>query len=500
MNKLIAPILVKILLGVQLFALCGCELAAQQARISTSTTAQTQRLNVLLIYVDDLGYGDLASYGHPVIQTPALDKLAQQGIRFTQYYAPSALCSPSRAGLLTGRHPYRSGIESWIPGNSGIFLPAAEVTLAEVLRAQGYQTALVGKWHLNSSLADSAEPQPLDQGFDYAYGHNAFQLPTNRNPTNIFRNGKQLPPQVGYTAQLYADDAIEWLNARDAQAPFFLMLSMAEPHTSIENPPEYNQRYAQYTRGVIRPIPSGQPQPPKDLLVPRGPGEYYANITYMDTHIGRVLDELDRLQLAKQTLVVFASDNGPVTNDWIAWWEVNAHGDTGGLRGRKHRVYEGGIRVPAMIRLPGRVEPGSETDELVVGMDLFTTIAAYTGAEVPMDRPIDGIDVSPALSGRKLPSRALVWALESDAPLAFAVRRDHWKLLLDKSAQPKELYNLAADPLELFNLINEQTAQRDALQASFIEWRDAVAADPIRRQSSASVVRRGVTLVMSGSE
>ena len=437
-------------------------------------------LNVLLIYVDDLGYGDLGSYGHPVIKTPALDKLADQGVSLTQYYAPSALCSPSRAGLLTGRHPHRSGIESWIPGDSGIFLPAEEITLAELLQAEGYQTALVGKWHLNSNLGNPAEPQPQDQGFDYAYGHNAFQLPTNRNPTNVFRNGAQLPPQSGYTAQLYADDAIRWLRERDTRAPFFLMLSMAEPHTSIENPPAYNALYANYTNGDIEPIPSGLAEPPKALLKPRGPGEYYANITYMDAHIGRVLDELDDLALSNDTLVVFASDNGPVTSDWISWWEVNAHGDTGGLRGRKHRVYEGGIRVPAIVRLPGRIAAGERVDEPMVGMDFFTTIAVYTGAQLPNDRPIDGVDVSPALAGDALPSRVFVWALVSAAPLAYAVREGDWKLLLDKSFQPRELYNLAQDPLELFNLMESHEGQRHILQQHFERWRGEVASDPVR--------------------
>ena len=177
--------------------------------------------NILLIYVDDLGYGDLASFGHPVIKTPNLDALAAKGLRLTNYYAPSALCSPSRAGLLTGRHPYRTGIETWIPEDSGIYLHTEEVTLAEVLASVGYQTALIGKWHLNSDLGSAAEPQPGDQGFDYFYGHNAFQIPTNRNPTNLFRNGAALEMQEGYTAQLYADEAIAWLEAGMRAGLFF---------------------------------------------------------------------------------------------------------------------------------------------------------------------------------------------------------------------------------------------------------------------------------------
>jgi arylsulfatase A-like enzyme len=141
--------------------------------------AQT-RPNILLIYVDDLGYGDLGSFGHPVIQTPNIDRLASEGMTLTNYYAPSALCSPSRAGLLTGRIPYRTGIRSWIPEGTDIYLHDEEITLAEVLKSVGYATAIVGKWHLNSDLGSKDEPQPTDQGFDYFYGHNAFQIPANR--------------------------------------------------------------------------------------------------------------------------------------------------------------------------------------------------------------------------------------------------------------------------------------------------------------------------------
>ena len=411
--------------------------------------------NVLLIYVDDLGYGDLASFGHPVIETPHLDRLASSGMRLTNYYAPSALCSPSRAALLTGRHPYRVGIRSWIPANSGIFLADEEITLAEVLNGVGYATALIGKWHLSSDLASAKEPQPNDQGFGYFYGHNAFQLPTNRDPTNIYRDKQALPAQQGYTADLYADEALRWLSKQNDKRPWFVMLSMAEPHTSIENPPAYNAMYSQFTQGEITPIPSGLPEPPKDKLIPRGPGEYYANITYMDAQLGRVLEwvEADE-QRRSQTLVVFASDNGPVTSNWINWWEVNAYGSTGGYRGRKHFLYEGGIRVPAIVRYPGVTEAGSVSNELVVGTDLFNTIIAAAGADVPADRVIDGVDASTVLRGGSMPERMVWWGLPGE--LEFAVRKGPWKLMLNSEGMPRELYDLQSDPLELFNELQSQ--------------------------------------------
>ena len=422
------------------------------ATLLLSASCLAEPPNVLLIYVDDLGYGDLGSYGHPVIQTPNIDALAQEGMTFTNYYAPSALCSPSRAAVLTGRAPYRTGIKSWIPENTGIFLRDEEITLAEVLKDEGYATALIGKWHLNSDLGSEEEPQPTDQGFDYFYGHNAYQIPTNRNPANIYRDRELLPPQEGYTAQLYVDEAIGWLERRDDRSPFFLFLSMAEPHTPIENPPEYNERYAGFTNGPVVPIPSGLPEIPVEKLTPRGPGEYYANITYMDAQLGRLLQWLDQRNLADNTIVVFTSDNGPVTADWLNWWETNAYGSTGGYRGRKHYLYEGGIKVPAVIRYPAIVEAGSTSDELVIGTDLFVTLAHLGGGAIPGDRPIDGIDVRPVLSGGSLPRRTVFWALDSVSDLEFVVRRGDWKLFIDREGNAQELYDLSVDPLEFFDV------------------------------------------------
>jgi len=344
----------------------------------------------------------------------------------------------------------------------------------------GYQTAHIGKWHLNSDLGSVSEPQPTDQGFDYFYGHNAFQIPTNRNPTNIFRNGAALGVQEGYTAQLYADEAIHWLGHRNEQAPFFLYLSMAEPHTTIENPPEFNQRYAGYTDGEIVPIPSGLAEIPTALLVPRGPGEYYANVSYMDSQLGRVLEWLADNQLKENTVIVFASDNGPVTTEWLQWFEVNAHGSTGGYRGRKHFLYEGGIRVPAIVRWPGMTEAGSTSDVPVNGMDLFVTLTEAGGGEVPADRAIDGIDIRRVFEGGSMPERAMVWALASVSNVEFAVRKGDWKLLLDEGQKPLELYRLDDDPLEFFNLLESEPDKARELGRHFSSTMSSINDDPLR--------------------
>ncbi|NOX68267.1 MAG: sulfatase-like hydrolase/transferase [Gammaproteobacteria bacterium] len=450
------------------------------ALLSCVHAAAAPQPNILLIYVDDLGYGDLASFGHPVLQTPTLDSLADSGLTFTNYYAPSALCSPSRAGLLTGRNPYRSGIKSWIPEDSGVYLRDEEITLAEVLKAAGYRTALMGKWHLNSDLGSKTEPQPEEQGFDSFYGHNAFQIPTNHNPTNIYRGNVALGMQEGYTADLYVDEAIRWLEQEDEDKPFFLYLSMAEPHTSIENPPEYNRMYADFTLGEAVGIPNGGKIPPKDQLIPRGPGEYYANITYMDAQLGRLLEWLEANGLHDDTVVVFTSDNGPVTDNWINWWEVNAYGSTGGFKGRKHFLYEGGIKVPAIIRYPGVTRPATVSDALVVGTDLFVTLAKIGGGQIPQDRPIDGIDITAALSGGELPARSLFWALDSVSEMEYAVRDGDWKLLLDHDRQPRELYNLDEDPLEFFNLLQQNSDEKEALYEFFKTTLLSIESDTLR--------------------
>jgi arylsulfatase A-like enzyme len=439
--------------------------------------------NIVLIYTDDLGYGDLGSYGHPVIQTPHIDKLAKEGIKLTNYYAPSALCSPSRAGLLTGRTPYRTGIKSWIPENSGVYLHDSEITLAELLKGRGYRTALIGKWHLNSGLDKENEPQPQDQGFDYAYGHNAFQTPTNRNPDNIYRNGQALGEVKGYTADIYADEAINWLRQQKPGVPFFLFLNPAEPHTTIENPPEYNDRYKNFIRGKVVPIASGATIP-KDKLVPRGPGEYYANITYLDSQLGRVLDEIDSRGLRENTIVIFTSDNGPVTTDWRRWWETNAHGSTGGLKGRKHELYEGGIKVPAIVRYPGVTTAGSVSDQAVIGMDLFTTLIEMTGAEIPDDRPIDGINIEHILRGLKSTERVMFWALPSDTEAEYVIRKGDWKLLADENYRAIDLFNLAEDQLEFFNLVHEKPMIVEQLLQLMMEKLKSIENDPIRPGNS----------------
>jgi arylsulfatase A-like enzyme len=408
--------------------------------------------NVVLILADDLGYGDLGCYGHKIISTPYLDQLANDGISYTQAYSASPLCSPSRAALLTGRTPYRTGIKSWIPIGQEIYLHKEEQTIASLLKDKGYQTFLSGKWHLNGALDDSNHPQPSDHGFDRWTSLHAYALPNHKNPNNVYRDGRHLVNLKGYTADIFADQALAYLDERDKEKPFFLYLSMAEPHSEIASPESFTDRYAEYTSGQIN----------QDSLYDRGPGEYYANVEYMDDQIGKVLHYLKEQHLEENTIVVFMSDNGPVTDQWRYWYEVNLYGDTGGLRGRKADLFDGGIRVPFIIKYPGSIKPQTVSHEPVIAYDIMPTISKLIQLDDYIENEIDGIDISPTWKGETLSrEEPLFWAFhtrEYDEPNGYnyAARQGEWKLIANPDTEAYLLYNLSTDPNEVRDVSNNQ--------------------------------------------
>ena len=444
------------------------------------------RPNVVLIYVDDLGYGDLGSFGHHTIETPHLDRLAAEGMRFTSYYAPSPLCSPSRAALLTGRTPFRSGIENWIPEDQDVELGRSEVTIPELLREQGYATFLGGKWHLNGGLDNRAHAQPQDHGFDEWIALHAFALPNTRNPTNLFENGQALGGVEGFAAGITLDRTLRWLEnhrSHSPERPFFVYLATAEPHSMIASPDEYYARYSELTRGVPEPFVNGNRGESK--LEARGPGEYYANITYLDAQIGRLLTYLDDNGLSESTFVFFASDNGPVTTDWRHWWEVNLYGSTGGLRGRKADLYDGGIRVPAIVRWPGATKAGSESNAVIGGYDLLPTLAAVVGFDVPDDRVVDGEDFSPLLRGEPWRrERPLYFEFDDDQGFHFALRGEHFKLLADATLERLALYDMRSDPFEVINVAEQEIPILESMLGELRAMRTSVREDPLRPAST----------------
>ncbi len=441
-----------------------------------SFTQPSQSPNIIFILTDDLGYGDLSRYGHRNLKTPNIDKLSAEGLTLTNFYAPSPLCSPSRAGMLTGRTPFRTGIKSWIPENDNIYLTNDEITIATSLKNKEYHTFFAGKWHLNGGLENTNHPQPQDHGFDHWLGTHNFTLPTHKNPDNFFRNGEALGELKGFAAEIVVEEAIHWMDTVNKDHPFFMYISLHEPHSEIASPDRFNASYKEFTNGEI------------DLenLADRGPGEYYANVSHMDYQVGRLLKRLEELNLEDQTMVVFTSDNGPVTNQWRYWWEVNMYGETGGLRGRKADLYEGGIRVPCIIRYPGKISAGSVSEVPLHGYDLLPTFCAIAKADLPKERVLDGLDFSPLFSSEPVTrKKPLFWAFEIrdfDDPNGYhyAVRDGNWKLITDKAVEKTLLYNLKEDPYEVLELSEKHPEIVSSLSAYIKTMVASIENDPLR--------------------
>lgn len=362
--------------------------------------------NVLIIMADDMGYFDLSIYGSD-IQTPHLDKLAAEGMLLTSFFSAAPNCSPARAGLLTGRIPSRTGIYDWVPDNGPMHLPESEVTLAELLRANGYSTCHVGKWHLAmwSKTDGLLSPDPGAQGFDHWFAVDNNAIPSHKNPINFKRNGISTGDLEGFSCQLVVDEGIKWLKDReDKDQPFFLNVWFNEPHKKLASPPELMARHQNLSEGEAL---------------------YYANIENLDLAAGRLLKELDELGLADNTIVIFTSDNGP--------WRAQSAGH---FRGKKSELYDGGIREPGIIRWPGHVEAGSYSDYASGFVDILPTICEITGSALPEETHLDGTSLLPLIQGDDVErEQPLFWFHYKSSPAA-AIRDGAFVL----TADPANIY------------------------------------------------------------
>jgi arylsulfatase A len=404
--------------------------------------------NIVIFLADDLGYGDLACYGHPLIKTPNLDAFAKQGVRLTQCYSASAVCSPSRSAILTGRTPYRNGVFTWIPENREIHLRTSELALPKLLKGVGYETCHVGKWHLNSHFNQPTQPQPNDHGYDHWLATQNNAAPSHENPTNFVRNGNPIGKVDAYSSHFIVDEAAMWLkDKRDRAKPFLLSVWAHEPHYPIKSAAEFRAQYPDLTDEVQR--------------------DHHANVTQLDAAFGKLMKTLEELKLTDNTLVVFTSDNGP-EGDGI---KSPGRGSTGGLRGRKRAVYEGGIRVPGIVRLPAsgttvKAKPGITSDVPVIGSDLFVTAVQLAGAKIPADRVLDGGNLFAALDGQSVErARPLYWrCVIAPGPMKTAMRIGDWKIVADEPLTKFELYNLADDPQEATELSAKEPAKFAEMQ------------------------------------
>ena len=396
------------------------------------------RPNIVIIFCDDLGYGDIGCFGSEVNSTPVLDRMAAEGMRFTDFYVASPVCSPSRAALMTGCYPRRVGLESG--HDYGVLLPADpiglhpdEVTVADVLRSQGYATAMMGKWH----LGDQPGFLPTDHGFDSYFGmpysndHYAGRPQRYRqhlperfrehrfNPMPLMRDDRvaEMEPDQTYLTQRYTEEAVSFIR-ENRDRPFFLYLAHLYVHSPLF--------------------------PPKEFLDKARNGPYGAEVEVIDWSAGVILDTLRELGLDERTLVIFTSDNGS---------SARLGGSNAPLRGTKGTTWEGGMREPCIMRWPARIPAGAVCGELVTSMDLLPTLAGLAGGQAPDDRAIDGHDISPLMLGEEGAAtqyEAFFYYGSADRTL-HAVRAGRWKLHLIL----RELYDLDADVGEEHNVIDD---------------------------------------------
>jgi arylsulfatase A-like enzyme len=394
--------------------------------------ARTTKPNILFILADDLGYGDLGCYGQKLVRTPNVDRLAEQGMRFTQVYCGSTVCAPSRCALMTGYHMGHARIR----GNARVDLQPEDVTVGEVLKGAGYKTALIGKWGLGTAGNTGT---PNKQGFDEFYGfldqkHAHTQYPTQiwENDREIFLDGNFGPGRKDYVHDLFTERALKFIET-GKDGPWFLYLAWTIPHAN-------NELTRQTGNGME--IPTDEPY--SNQSWPQPDKNFAATVHRMDADVGRLMKKLDELGIADDTVVFFASDNGPHREGGN---NPELFDSNGPLRGIKRDLYDGGIRTPMIVRWNGSIRPAQVSDEIWSFWDFLPTAAELAGVKAPGG--IDGISVVPALQGKKLPQREYLYWEFHEGGFSQAVRLGKWKGVRRRTrTAPIELYDITADPGE----------------------------------------------------
>ena len=404
--------------------------------------------NIVLIYADDLGWGDVGFNGRKEWSTPNLDRLGAQGTIFRRFYTAAVVCAPSRGAMLTGKSTIHDGVS-----RNNDDLPIGEVTIAEALKARGYSTALFGKWHRGAGRDGRPPGHPMDQGFDEFFGFIDARHAWEKFPDELYQ-GRERKPSSGHADDLFTDRGVDFLRRRRG-GPFFLYLPYVSAHFNIDAPgDEVELHRARFT----------EDDPDRPLKA-----TYAAMVTRFDRNVGRILAAIDDLKLAGETIVVFTSDHG-------ATFESGNQGTSNALdsnhpfRGQKRTLWEGGIRVPAAVRWPGHVPSGVVSDEVIHMTDLFPTLLAAAGVTPDPAWKVDGSNVLPAWLGQeKIPDRTLFWEWRSEGSNQLAAMRGRYKLVVVNDG-PAELFDVEADPAERRNLIASRADRAARLRSELNAW------------------------------
>jgi len=444
--------------------------------------ASLEQPNIILVITDDQGYGDLGIHGNPFIRTPVLDSLALKSTRIDPFYV-CPVCAPTRSSLMTGRYHLRTGVYDTY--NGGAIMATEELTVAEVLAENGYQTAMVGKWH----LGDSYPLRPMDQGFHYSLAHkgggigqpgddygNYIRTDSSYFDPYLWENGKRVR-RKGYCSDIFTDQAIEFIKkhrSSQGKSPFFLYLSYNAPHTPLQLPEKYALEYQDMSYGSDDFEVSGQNvsmMNERDLWAAR---RVYGMVSNIDDNLGRLMHALEDLELEENTLLVFITDNGPQQRRYTA-----------GLKQRKGSVMEGGIRVPCMFRWKGKLQENRIIDRPSAHIDMMPTLLEFAG--IPYEGTLDGISLYPALMGLEdqAEERPLFFVWARGYPQRYenmAVRLGDFKLVgqygHDVSGDSLELYDLKKDPYELVNVDESYPDKKAQLLEELDHWYEEIILSP----------------------
>jgi arylsulfatase A len=425
-------------------------LASVAATSHAQPASQGRPPNIVLILCDDLGYGDVSFNGRKEWTTPTLDALAKQGTTFRRFYTAAVVCAPSRAALMTGR----STIHNGVTGNQSYDLPSSEVTLAEALKERGYATGLFGKWHAGAARPGSAgQTFPLDQGFDEFFGYTNGGAAWQKFPKRLW-DGREQKPVEGYADTLFTTRTIDFINRHKGQ-PFFAYVPYVTPHGLIEAPAEDIAEH-------VGKIEDADPSKPWKAT-------YAASMTRIDKEIGRILSTLDELKLADDTIVIFTSDHGATFERLSEFAPIDLDSNAP-FRGQKRTLWEGGIRVPGLIRWPGKVPAGIESREPIVMTDLFPTLLAAAGGTAKPEWKLAGTNLLDVIQGKAAaPERTILWEWDESGATYHAAMRGEFKMIVAGGNRP-ELYNVERDPLERLDIQARHSKLVQQLRGELDAW------------------------------